>query len=360
MNLAPRESALTAVLLCRDDRGYCRSGRGFARYFGLANGKILVLHATAGTRTQMANLLSREGYAVETVDTSYDCVVRFVESPSDIVLIGLQGLRENELDMIRTLRREQPRLRILVTFPSPLREFAVRALDAGADAYILEPFYADEFVNLVRGQEPDDAVEDESVDLALLAREVAHAVNNPLQVVSLLLGDDKTPKRKLVAEVGAEIGRVREVVQLLEAYGSVRSGAVEPVDLGPVLKQAAAGRADLKLDAGATATCQADPRLLAAGLESLFDAIAAREAKVAAEATIGEEGGRAVIRFEIPRAVFADEDPNELRRAVFVVRDDRTVIPGLAVASAHFAAQGGEFKIERSGAAWVFTVALPR
>ena len=102
----------------------------------------------------------------------------------------------------------------------------------------------------------------------------------------------------------------------------------------------------------------ADPRLLAAGFESVFDAIAAREAGVATEATLHEEGGRVVVRFEIPRAVFADEDPNELRRAVFVVRDDRTVIPGLAVAAAHFAAQGGGLKIERSGAAWVFAVTL--
>ena len=101
------------------------------------------------------------------------------------------------------------------------------------------------------------------------------------------------------------------------------------------------------------------PDVLLVGPVADADFRALDQAGVTTEATFHKEGGRVVVRFEIPRAVFADEDPSELRRAVFVVRDDRTVIPGLAVAAAHFAAQGGALKIERSGAAWVFGVGLP-
>ena len=304
----------------------------------------------------MSHLLEQEGCVVETAQNSFDCVARFVEKPADLVLVGLESLRKSELDMLRTLAKEDPRPRILVTFPMALREFAVKALAAGADGYLLEPFYAEEFVCLARAHLGSATAPSRTVDLPLLAREVAHAVNNPLQVVSLLLGDEKTPKKKLVEQVGAEIERVRDVVQLLERYGSVKAAETAGADIVPLVERAAAGRVRLKLEVTGKPRGRIDEQLFSGALHALFDAIGARyRGRKHLEATLAD----AKLTVSVPRDAFAGEDLGQLDRAVFVVRDDRTVVPGLALVHAHLDPQGGSFEVEPSGETLTFVVTVP-
>ncbi len=304
----------------------------------------------------MSHLLEQEGCVVETAQNSYDCVARFVEERADLVLVGLESLRESELDMLRTLAKEDPKPRILITFPMALREFAVKALAAGADGYLLEPFYAEEFVSLARAHLGSATAPSRTVDLPLLAREVAHAVNNPLQIVSLLLGDEKTSKKKLVEQVGAEIERVRDVVQLLERYGSVKSAETAAADIVPLVEKAATGRVRLKLEVTGEPRGQIDEQLFSGALLALFDAIGARyRGRKHLEATLVD----ATLKVSVPRDAFAGEDPDQLERAVFSVRDDRTVVPGLALVHAHLDPQGGSLDIEMSGDLITFIAKVP-
>jgi DNA-binding response OmpR family regulator len=322
----------------------------------VAEGRILLVHGSGSTRALMSHLLEQEGCVVETAENSYDCIARFVEEPADLVLVGLESLRESELDMVRTLAREDPRPRILITFPMALREFAVKALAAGADSYLLEPFYAEELVSLACAQLGEAKAPARTVDLPLLARDVAHAVNNPLQVVSLLLGDEKTPKKKLVEQVTAEIARVRDVVQLLERYGSVKAAETGAADIVPLVEKAATGRVRLKLEVAGEPRGRIDEQLFLGALHALFDAIGARyKGRKHLEATLED----ATLTVSVPRDAFAGEDPEQLERAVFGVRDDRTVVPGLALVHSHLDPQGGTLDVEMSGETLAFTVTVP-
>ena len=326
----------------------------------MASGRILIVHSSGSTAALMASLLSREGYAVETVENTYDAVARFVDEPAGVVLVGLSGLREGGMDFLKTLGKEQPRPRILVTFPAALRETAVKALQAGADGYVLEPFYPDEFVRLVAGHAGVEAAEQDAVSLPMLAREVAHAVNNPLQVVSLLLGDSKTPKRELVKHVTEEIGRVRDVVQHLEAYGTVGEAQTGPAVVAPLLTRAAAGRVKLELDTRGEPVALLDQRLFTEAMESLFDAIAGRAPETAIHGALREGGDFIEAQLDVPRSVFGEEEPARLVQSVFVVREDRSVVPGLALVHANLQAQRATMTIERRGRTIEFRLRLPK
>ena len=118
----------------------------------VAGARVLILHESERTRSLLADLLVREGLSVEAVESSFDCMARFVEHPADLVVAGLGGMTEAELGLFKTLKKEVRRPRILAAFPSSSRDFAVRALEAGADAYVLEPFYPAEIVAAVRAQ----------------------------------------------------------------------------------------------------------------------------------------------------------------------------------------------------------------
>jgi CheY-like chemotaxis protein len=333
----------------------------------VSDGRILIIHEAGGTRAQMTDLLAREGFSVEAVESTYRGMARFVEDPAFLVILGLAGLRENELELIPALKQEPRPPKILVAFPASLRELAVRALEAGADAYVLEPFYAAEFVRLSAAHAHAVGPERGAAgapDLARLAAEVAHAVNNPLQILSLLLADEKLPKKQLAERAAEELERIRAVVRHLSAFGAAAPPEPRRLDLRALLAQAAAEEslADrLTIAPGPRIDARGDERNVLAALRALLAALAARVAPdQKLSATLEPERGGVHLTLEAPAAGFQGERVEELPDSVFVVREDRRVAPGLALARTLLRAQQGALEASSGRERASFTVRLPR
>jgi DNA-binding response OmpR family regulator len=293
----------------------------------VATGRILLVHESAGTRALLADLLSREGLDVEAVDSTYACIDRFVDAPADVVVVGLADVDEVELDLIPALKREERPPRVLVTFPGPRREMAVRALSKGADGYVLEPFYRDEVVGLVRGQLAREA--GPYYALSHLAREVAHAVNNPLQVVALLLMKDKVTRQELLKAIPEQTARIEAVVRHLREFGAMPASKPEPHDVRPLVE--AAG---IELEPGAPAMALVDPATFPAALGSLREAVLARVKEGGLRGQLRADAKGVTLRIPVPPEAFAGEDVTALLDSVFVVSEARDVLPGLALARA--------------------------
>jgi len=69
---------------------------------------------------------------------------------ADVVLldIGMPGIAF--LDLVQRIRAKQPRARILVVSMHPEDQVAVRAIEAGADGYVMKTQSADELVGAIR------------------------------------------------------------------------------------------------------------------------------------------------------------------------------------------------------------------
>jgi DNA-binding response OmpR family regulator len=293
----------------------------------VATGRILLVHESAGTRALLADLLTREGLDVEAVDSTYACIDRFVDAPADVVLVGLAGIDESELDLIPALKREERPPRVLVSFPGPRREMAVRALAKGADGYVLEPFYRDEVAGLVRGQLPRDA--GPYYALSHLAREVAHAVNNPLQVLALLLMKEKVTKQELLNAIPEQTARIEAVVRHLREFGAVPMSKPAPHDVRPLVE--AAG---IELEPGEPAVALVDPATFPAALQALREAILARTKEEGVRGQLSGTGAGVTLRIAVPQEAFSGESVPTLLDSVFVVSESREVLPGLARARA--------------------------
>ncbi|HEX5137561.1 MAG TPA: hypothetical protein VFY93_11345 [Planctomycetota bacterium] len=316
----------------------------------MATGRILLVHESAGTRALLADLLSREGLDIEAVDSTYDCIDRFVDAPADVVVLGLGGVDEAELDLIPALKREERPPRVLVTFPGPRREMAVRALSKGADGYVLEPFYRDEVLGLVRAQLARGA--GPYYALSHLAREVAHAVNNPLQVVALLLMKEKVTKQELLKAIPEQTARIEAVVRHLREFGAVSASSTAPHDLRPIVE--AAG---IEIEEGDPVTALVDPATFAAALQALREAVLARTNEGGLRGQLRALGRAVTLRIGVPPEAFAGEDVTALLDSVFVVSESRDVLPGLARARALLESQGATLTRERG--ALVATLAAP-
>lgn len=306
----------------------------------MATGRILLVHESAGTRAMLADLLAREGLDIEAVDSTYACMDRFVDAPADVVVLGLADVDEAELDLIPALKNEEPPPRVLVTFPGPRREMAVRALSKGADGYVLEPFYRDEVVGLVRGQLVREA--GPYYALSHLAREVAHAVNNPLQVVALLLMKEKVTKQELLKAIPEQTARIEAVVRHLREFGAIPLAKPEAQDVRPLVE--AAG---FELEPGETPPALVDAANFTAALAALREAILARVKEGGLRGQLTAEPKALVLRVAVPAAAFAGEDLAALLDAVFVVSESREVLPGLARARALLEGQGASLSVAR-------------
>jgi DNA-binding response OmpR family regulator len=280
----------------------------------------------------LADLLSRDGLDVDTVESTYACIDRFVDAPADVVVLGLADVDETELDLIPALKREERPPRVLVTFPGPRREMAVRALSKGADGYVLEPFYRDEVLGLVRGQLARE--EGPYYALSHLAREVAHAVNNPLQVLALLLMKEKVTKQELLKSIPEQTARIEAVVRHLREFGAIPAAKPELQDVRPMIE--AAG---IELEPGGSAPARVDPASLAAALTALREAVLARTKEGGLRGQLRRDAKGVVLRLSVPPEAFAKEDMATLLDAVFVVSEAREVLPGLARARALLEAQ---------------------
>jgi len=320
----------------------------------------LVVHGSAATRAQLSEILSLEGLRVEAAESTYACIARFVDAPCDLVLIGLAGLDEGELELVRTLKAESPPPRVLVSFPGPQRDLAVRALAAGADGYMLEPFYREELVALARGQLAAPASAGPARTLAAFAREVVHAVGNPLQVITLLLQKDKVTKRELMQGLPEHVARIERVVALLRDYSNLRPATLVPADPKPIVEHAAQ-RHKIACRAKSVPGALIDAAMFAELVDALLDAVMLRAGEeYETRLSLDAEPGAAVLTLAAPRMVFSHEDLDALLDAVFTVRPDREVLPGLARPRLLLTAQNGSLAVKTRGEELLFMARVPR
>jgi len=261
---------------------------------------------------------------------------------------------------VRTLKAESPPPPVLVTFPAPRRDLAVRALAAGADGYMLEPYYREELVALARGQLAARDAAGPAHALAGLAREVTHAVGNPLQVVTLLLQKDKVTKRELMEGLPEHVARVERVMALLRKFSNLRAASPAPADPKPIVERVAA-RHDVACRGASVPDAVIDEEAFEELLDALLDAVMSRaggeyETRIELEA----RPGAAVVTLAVPRMVFAHEDVDALLDAVFTVRPDREVVAGLAHPRLLLAAQNGSLSVRTRGEELLFVARVPR
>ena len=180
----------------------------------------------------MRDSLTRESIETTCVGNVFQAVSAFTREPADIVVLGLKNLTERDLMAIRVFQEVREDCFVLVVFPAALRERAVLALAEGADAYILEPFYPGEFIDMVRralsrqrnGNGPGASNE----DLERLSGAVAHSINNPLQILELLLEESENGTAE-ISELRTLTKRIKRVVVELLAFA--RRADYSPVNL---------------------------------------------------------------------------------------------------------------------------------
>ena len=316
-------------------------------------------------RSAAAETLRGAGYRVRGAREPYEGTARFVERPTDLVVLSLAGYRRRDGAFLQAVKKRAPRARVLLLVPEGRRTAALQALQAGADAYVLEPFYPAELATVAAALLPrageEDPGEETARALGGLAGEVAHAINNPLQILALLgeasdVGDDT--RRAL----GLEVGRIQGVMRILSRFGVLRRPQTSREPIGPTLRSsldAAVASGDVEPVGKPPPDgppIEIDTSQAAVAFDTILHLLAARapQRPLAVEARVRTLPAKQPDTVEATihsRDVDLDAAALDgLASAGLLNRDDtREVYPGLALAAAVARNHGGRL-LARSGA----------
>ncbi len=326
-------------------------------------------------RRAAAEALRGAGYRVRAAREPYEGTARFVERPAQLVVLSMERFRSRDTAFITAVKKRAPATRILLLVPEGRRAAALTALKAGADAYAAQPFYPEELLalasSLLAREQHEEAETVAARSVGRLAAEIAHAVNNPLQILALL-GESTEVPEKVRTGLSDEIHRIQRVVKIVGRYGLLRKPQRAPESLGHMLREslASATEGGLVTHEGAAVEdgppVEVDTSQARVAFDSLLSFLAARapampvavSARVRALPATRATAVEAAVR---GRGVDLDAEAlAALEESVLLTQDEtREVYPGLALPAAIARNHGGAFIARASAAGAILGLRFP-
>ena len=153
-----------------------------------SRGKVLIVDDESSIRRSLHNTLQTMGFVVDDASTGDEALLLVRKSKYDVVLLDINMPGMGGIQACREIRKNLPRLGILMLTVRDSEDDKVTALDAGADDYITKPFNIRELAARVRA----------AVRRSSAAQSDSEAV--------IQIGDiELDPARRLVSKAGAQV-----------------------------------------------------------------------------------------------------------------------------------------------------------
>ena len=108
--------------------------------------KILLIEDDDILRNQLANHLKEADFTVDTSADGEDGLFRAQEYAYDLAIVDIGLPKMSGMDVIKTLRRDQKEIPILILTARSSWQDKVHGLNAGADDYLVKPFQTEELI----------------------------------------------------------------------------------------------------------------------------------------------------------------------------------------------------------------------
>ena len=111
--------------------------------------RALVVDDDAGVRYTLAEILGDAGLEVHLAEHGEQALDKARSSPFDLVITDLRMTPVDGLELLRVLRAEQPKLKVILVTAHGSERHAVQAMKLGAYDYFKKPFDLDELMAVV-------------------------------------------------------------------------------------------------------------------------------------------------------------------------------------------------------------------
>ncbi len=101
--------------------------------------QVLIIDDEASLRQTMARILQREGYHVTTAENGTEGLALLSQNDFDLVYLDIRMPELSGLEVLKTIRAQQPQLPVILFTAQPDVTTAIQALRNGATDYLLKP-----------------------------------------------------------------------------------------------------------------------------------------------------------------------------------------------------------------------------
>ena len=111
---------------------------------------VLIVDDEKPVTASTSRWLERLGYQCVTADSVEEALERFSERTFDIVVTDIRMPGTSGIDLLKSIKEQDPEVQVIVMTGSPNLDFAVEAIRSNADDYLIKPFELDQFSHAVQ------------------------------------------------------------------------------------------------------------------------------------------------------------------------------------------------------------------
>jgi DNA-binding NtrC family response regulator len=112
--------------------------------------RILVIDDDKSILRVFTRILQRQGYSTETAETGREALERIGSQSYDLALIDVKLPDEDGIDLLGKIKASKPNMVNIIITGFASMDNAVRALNVGADAYLVKPVNPEELIRIVK------------------------------------------------------------------------------------------------------------------------------------------------------------------------------------------------------------------
>jgi DNA-binding NtrC family response regulator len=112
--------------------------------------RILVIDDDKSILRVFTRILQRQGYSTETAETGREALERIGSQSYDLALIDVKLPDEDGIDLLGKIKVSKPNMVNIMITGFASMDNAVRALNVGADAYLVKPVNPEELIRIVK------------------------------------------------------------------------------------------------------------------------------------------------------------------------------------------------------------------
>ncbi|MCK5077397.1 MAG: response regulator, partial [Calditrichia bacterium] len=106
--------------------------------------KIIIIEDNETMRLGMADSMRREGFSIAEFENGADALEYYKKNPVDIVISDLKMSPVDGLEVLKAVKKENPKAEVLMVSAFGTVETAVNAIKLGASDFLTKPFSPEE------------------------------------------------------------------------------------------------------------------------------------------------------------------------------------------------------------------------
>lgn len=188
--------------------------------------RILIVEDDEKMRQALNEIMVREGYMVDAVDSGEAALTKAGGVNYDLVITDLKLPGIDGMDVLRAIRESRPETCVIIITAYATVDTAVEAMREGAEDYISKPFNLDEIRIVVRRVlEKKTLVEDNRLLRNQLKKKYSYenVVGNSEAMVEVYKTIDRIKDSRATVLILGETGTGKELVARAIHYNSIRS-----------------------------------------------------------------------------------------------------------------------------------------